>query len=198
MSSTELDTRSRILAKSLQLLVERQGKGVRIQDIAQAAGVSRQAVYLHFPSRVDLLIATARYADDLYGEVERFRQNCEASSGVELLEAYVDFWANYIPEIYGLAKALLAAQETDKAAAAAWQDRMNALRGGCEDVIQRLSEEQTLAPEWTPSEAIDFMWTMLLLPNWENLTMHCGWTNEQYASWIKTTLKKILVREECL
>ena len=55
---------------------------------------------------------------------------------MECLEAYVEFWGNYIPEVYGMAKALLAARETDEAAAAAWDDRMGAVRESCHLTIE--------------------------------------------------------------
>ena len=34
---------------------------------------------------------------------ERRRRFNAATSGVERLEAYVEFWGNYIPEVYGMA-----------------------------------------------------------------------------------------------
>ena len=54
-------TPARILDAALALL--REGGPVRMSDIAKAAGVSRQAVYLHFPTRAQLLIAAARRLD---------------------------------------------------------------------------------------------------------------------------------------
>jgi len=36
---------------------------VTMADIAKAAGISRQALYLHFPTRVDLLVAMTRHLD---------------------------------------------------------------------------------------------------------------------------------------
>jgi AcrR family transcriptional regulator len=38
---------------------ERRGQGVCMRDIADAAGLSRQAVYDYFGSRTKLLVATA-------------------------------------------------------------------------------------------------------------------------------------------
>ena len=92
MSNTELDTRSRILAETWRLMEQNRGQGVRIQDIARAAGISRQAVYLHFPSRANLLEATTRYVDQELCVLEQYQKYCAAGSGVERLEAYVDFW----------------------------------------------------------------------------------------------------------
>lgn len=58
MSREISETRTRILKSSLELLEASQGKGVRMTDIAKGAGISRQALYLHFATRAELLIAT--------------------------------------------------------------------------------------------------------------------------------------------
>jgi len=192
--SSPLGTRERILDETRRLMVERRGEGVRIEDIAQAAGVSRQAVYMHFGSRSGLLIATVRYADETLNLTERTRPIREAKSPIQALEATVEWWANYIPDIYGLAKALLTARETDKAAAAAWEDRMNALYSGCRNRIQWLIDEGLLSPGWSLEEAADFLWATISIANWENLTIECGWTNEQFIERIQHVLKKTLVK----
>jgi AcrR family transcriptional regulator len=49
MSSEMNPTRGRILDSTLQLLESGGGSQVRMSDIARQAGVSRQAVYLHYP-----------------------------------------------------------------------------------------------------------------------------------------------------
>lgn len=194
MSSTELDTRSRILAETWRLMEQNRGQGVRIQDIARATGISRQAVYLHFPSRAELLVETTRYVDKVLCINERIQEYCAAGSGLERLDGYVNFWGNYIPKIYGLAKALIVAQETDADAAAAWLVRMKDVRAGCSAVVDALAAEEALAPQWTPTEAVDLMWTMLMIPNWEYLTLHCGWSQERYIQWVKTALKQLLLK----
>ncbi len=55
MSSENIETRTRILDATVRMLEEQGGRGVRMGDIAKAAGISRQAVYLHFSSRAELL-----------------------------------------------------------------------------------------------------------------------------------------------
>ncbi len=74
MSSASADTRVRILETTVRMLEESGGRGVRMGDIAGEAGVSRQAVYLHFASRADLLVAATRYLDeklDVEGRIAR-------------------------------------------------------------------------------------------------------------------------------
>jgi AcrR family transcriptional regulator len=176
------------------LMEERRGHGVRMRDIADAAGISRQAVYDHFGSRAKLLVALTHYVDEVLGVRERRRRFQAATSGVERLEAYVEFWGNYIPEVYGMAKALLAVRETGEAAAAAWDDRMSAVRESCRITIEALHRDGMLAPEWSPEEAIDLMWTMLSIRNWEQLTVECGWSTSGYVGRMQKLLKRALVR----
>ena len=194
MSSDGSETRTRILEATWRLMEERNGQGVRMRDVAEAAGVSRQAVYLHFGSRAELMVETARYGDEVRGLDERLRRYRAATAGVERLEAFVEFWGNYIPEIYGIARALLAARETDEAVAAAWDDRMGVVREACRDIIERLHRDGTLAPGWTLDAAADLLWTMLSIRNWDSLTLERGWPTSQYVARMQELTKLAFVR----
>ena len=138
-------------------------------DIAAAAGISRQAVYLHFASRTELLVAATKHVDEVLDSDRRLAPSREATCGVKRLDLYIESWGRYIPQIYRVAKGLMLAQDTDEAAAAAWKDRMLAMRDGCRAAIEALHADGNLASEWTPKRATDALWTMLLVPNWENL-----------------------------
>ncbi|HEX5501446.1 MAG TPA: TetR/AcrR family transcriptional regulator [Thermomicrobiales bacterium] len=190
----EPDTRTRILAATWRLMEERRGQGVRLSDIARAAGVSRQAVYLHFGSRATLLVATVRYADRTRGLTERLGPFRAAATGVEALDAFVDFWGHYIPDMYGLARALLDARATDEGAAAAWDDRMAAVRGGCRLIVAALARDGTLAPGWTPDEATDTLWALLSVAVWEQLVIDRGRSVDEYVRWLRAALRRAFVR----
>ncbi|NQD94269.1 TetR/AcrR family transcriptional regulator [Pseudomonas sp. CrR25] len=195
MSSENIETRTRILDATVRMLEEHGGRGVRMGDIAKAAGISRQAVYLHFASRTELLVAATRYLDEVLDVDRRLAPSRAAASGAERLALYIECWGNYIPEIYGVAKALLLAQGTDEAAAAAWNDRMLAMRDGCGAAIEALQADGNLAREWTPETATDALWTLLSVPNWENLTGECGWSTQQYVHWLKIVAKRTFIAE---
>ena len=195
MSSKNIETRTRILDATVQMLEKHGGRGVRMGDIAKAAGISRQAVYLHFASRTELLVAATRYLDEILDVDSRLAASRAATSGVERLALYIECWGHYIPEIYGVAKALLLAQDTDAAAAEAWRGRMLAMRDGCRAAIDALHSDGTFAPEWTPKRATDTLWTLLLVPNWENLTYECGWSTQQYVRWMKTVAERTFVQD---
>lgn len=193
MSSENSDTRSRILQAALDLLEASQGQGVRMVDIAKRAEISRQALYLHFGTRADLLIAATRFLDAVKGVDERFAPSRTAQTGTDRLDAFIEAWGNYIPEIYGIAKALLAMKDTDEAAAKAWDDRMQAVREGCAAAISALVSDNILRPGDTPDQATDILWTMLSVRNWEQLTLECGWPQERYIETLKSLARQIFV-----
>ena len=194
MSSDNTETRERILETTVRLLEQQGGRGVRMSDIAKETGISRQAVYLHFASRADLLIAAVLYKGDQLDVKGRLAPSRAASSGTERLALYIEMWGNFIPELYGVAKALMDAQNSDDAAAAAWRDRMVAMRDGCRAAVEAIEADGDLAACWTRDAAIDALWTMLLVPNWENLTRECGWSRDEYIERMTAMAQRMLMQ----
>ena len=186
MSSQDTGTRIRILEATVRLLESRGGPGGRTGDIARAAGISRQAVYLHFTSRAALLEATTRYLDEKLGLEQRLARSRAAGSGAERLDAYIEFWGQYIPRIYAVARALLVARETDAAAAAAWNDRMEAWPVAT-------PRRARPAAGWTVREATDYLWTLLSVTNWEQLTQVCGWSGRKYIKSMKRSARRLFI-----
>ncbi len=174
------------------LLEDDQGAAVRMSDIARKAGISRQAVYLHFPTRADLLIATTRYVDEVKHVDRRLAVSRRATSGAQRLDAFIEAWGNYIPEIYAIAKALIAIENSDEAARLAWADRMQAVRHGCDAAIKALKQDGVLSPDHAPKEATDILWTLLSVQNWEQLTGKCGWSQKRYIKNMKALARRVL------
>lgn len=193
MSRKNLDTREKILQASAELLVDQQGNGVRMGDIAKRTGVSRQAVYLHFATRTELLIATTKFIDEQLQVDKRLEPSRQAKIGSERLNLYIEAWGNYIPEIYGVAKALMNAQDSDEAADAAWKERMEAMKDGCRAAIEALHKDGNLSPDLKPKEAIELLWAMLSVRNWESLVQECGWSNKKYVDRLKLMAAKTFV-----
>jgi AcrR family transcriptional regulator len=57
---TAAETRERLLRAAAEVFAERGYDGTRVADIAAAAGVSNGALYAHFASKADLLVAALR------------------------------------------------------------------------------------------------------------------------------------------
>jgi AcrR family transcriptional regulator len=58
--ATAAQTRERLLAAAADVFAERGYDGTRVADIAAAAGVSNGALYAHFASKAELLVAALR------------------------------------------------------------------------------------------------------------------------------------------
>lgn len=195
MSSENPTTRDRILQAALDLLEASQGQGVRMGDVAKRAGITRQALYLHFATRAELLIAVTHYLDDIKDSEQRLAPSRAARTGTERLDAFIEAWAAYIPEIHGVGKALLAMKDTDEAAASAWDQRMQDMREGCEAAIKALHADRMLSPDHTVKQATDILWTLLSVRNWEQLTIECGWSQKKYVKTLKSLARQIFVTD---
>ncbi|MFK7967222.1 MAG: TetR/AcrR family transcriptional regulator [Burkholderiaceae bacterium] len=194
MSRENSQTRENILKAAIGLLMSDQRRGVRMSDIAKAAGISRQAVYLHFATRAELLIAATHYVDQLNAMDETLRASRVAQTGVERLDAYIDAWANYVPKIYGMAKALMAMSDTDAEAAQAWGQRMQDVREGCEAAVKALHKDQMLASGYTQKQATDILWMLMSVRNWEQLTGPCQWSPSAYSKMLKRIARDVLLK----
>ena len=194
MSSDQIETKHRIL-KSAWALIEVKGPRVRMSDIAKEAGISRQAVYLHFRTRSELLIATTRYIDDVKGVQERFEKSRLATGGLKKLEAFSHAWIHYIPEIYGIAKALLALKESDEATASAWEDRMAAVRAGCRSVVKALKKDGLLTKDYTLEQSVDLLYGFLSVRHWEQFVIEQSWTQEAYLAMVHRLISKMLLNK---
>ena len=192
MSSEQSDPRQKILQSAIALL-ESGDVTIRVADVAKAAGISRQALYLHYPTRADLLIAAARHIEDMKGMNTLLAPSRVAKAGLERLDAYISAWAGWNVEIHGIASALLAMRPTDEAAAAAWNDRMRAHREGCEAAVKALARDGHLSPDYTVRQATDILWTLLTIHNWEQLTQQCGWSQKRFVAATKDMARKLLV-----
>ncbi|OWU68750.1 TetR family transcriptional regulator [Marinibacterium profundimaris] len=182
MSSDNPDTRTRILTATWTLLeAAAPGKPVRMADVAKAAGISRQAVYLHFPTRAELLSAVTRHVDEVKDIDSRLAASRAAPTGRARLDAFVQAWGDYIPEIQGMARALMAMRDTDAEARAAWDDRMAAVREGCAAAARALEQDGDLRADLDVTTATDLLTALLSVETWRQLREGCGWEQDAYV-----------------
>jgi AcrR family transcriptional regulator len=184
-------TREKILAATRRLL-EGGHAHVGLEEIARQAGVSRQAVYLHFRSRTNVLMALVEAMDSERLPVHLARV-FSAPNAVAGLDAIVDVCANYTSEILGVANALDSARRSDPAAAAAWDDRMASRRKNFGALTARLAAEKALSPRLTPEHAADLLFALLSVRVWEDLVVVRGWSRKRYARHMKRVVRRALL-----
>jgi AcrR family transcriptional regulator len=173
------ETKTRILESAWTLVNER-GIGVPMGEIAAAAGVTRQLVYVHFASRAGLLVAMTRHHDARSGFRERALATRERPPA-EALEALIRAWCEYVPQILPVALALESALIAGEDGAAAWRDRMGELHQAFRFATRRLEAEGLLAAGWTADHAADWAWAQVQPSTFLHLVGERGWTAEEYV-----------------
>jgi AcrR family transcriptional regulator len=183
-----------ILEAALALIAKRGGADVTMAEIAKAAKVSRQAVYLHFADRADLLVNLIRYTDQKRGLDEEIRRLEQAPTGAAQLRAMASLQARLNPGIWAQARAFEAVRRTDKAADRSWRDRLQHRLDGCRAIVARLQKEGALRPGLDPATAADLLWNITSLRTWEDLVLDRKWSARQYEDRITELLLLALTK----
>jgi AcrR family transcriptional regulator len=192
MSST--NSKTLILEAALALIGKRGGADVTMAEIAKAARVSRQAVYLHFADRANLLVNLVRYTDEKRGLAEEIRKIERAPTGAAQLRAMASLQARSNPAIWAQARAFEAVRRTDKAAERSWRDRFQHRLEGCRAIIARLQQEGTLRPGLDPATAADLLWNITSLRTWEDLVLDRKWSARKYENRVTELLLLALTK----
>ena len=161
-------TRVRILDTAREI-TEKQGAAPTMAALARAVGISRQALYLHFPDRAQLLLALVAHIDEkeqLPAGIAAVTQAADAAGAIRAW-AHMQTWHN--PKIAAAARALDDTRHADPAAAAAWADRTGDRMRGAIHIVERLRAEGRLDPTWTPTEAAALLWELTSFHVWDDL-----------------------------
>lgn len=186
-------TRERILRSAWESILE-SGPEVRLAEVAGRAGVSRQAVYLHFGDRAGLLLELLAWVGETLNLGAMLARVEEASSGIEALRRMVEVHAVFTPQIDAAARALEARQEQDPDVASALRDQLKLRHAAHRRVIARIAAEGDLADGWTVDTAADLFFAVTLAGPWRELTAERGWSAEQYSHRMSQLLIRALVR----
>lgn len=180
-------TRRRILDAAWRL-IEETGATPKLSDVATEAGVSRQALYLHFGDRAGLLVALVQHIDETFGKDDVVERVMSAGSGTAALGRMIDALAVYSGKVDGVARVLEAAQYEDEAVSAAWRNRMQVRRAHTQVLVQRIADEGGLAAGWSVDAAVDVCYVVLMQGPWRELVREMGWTPDEYAERMKLLL----------
>ena len=190
--SKSTDTRQALLQAGLAVLSR--GEPFSLGEIAREAGVSRQALYLHFESRVALAVAVAQFTDAAFGIDEALAPSRAATNGRALLRAHARFVTRYNARIQTVVRMADALRQSDPEMAAAWLDRLAARRQGGHRVARALARWGELAEPWTVETAADWVCAMSSVKLWEELVLDLGWSKKRFASLLERQLTAALLR----
>jgi AcrR family transcriptional regulator len=128
-SRSSAQTRRILIDATRDLLDSPGATDVGLEKIAAKAGYSRQAIYRHFGSRAGLLKAVLTDIDERGGAQASVEGLLDAADAATVLDGLVAWWAGYVASFAGVARSVYAGRASDRALAAAWEDRMDALLG---------------------------------------------------------------------
>lgn len=168
-------------------LIEQDGfAALTMSSVAERAGVSRRAVYLHFAGRTELLAALYHHL----GETEELAVSLQAvwdsaDAGSALTE-----WAEHIarshPRILGIIQAIERAKYDDADAAELSKTAQGNWLKGSRRLMRWLSDEDRLAPQWTIDTATDMMWALMSIDLLDRLVNQRHWPSRRVADHLNT------------
>ena len=179
-------TRERILDAALELVEAQPATVPSMSEVARATGISRQALYLHFPDRAALVLALVEHVDareDLAGAVAKV---AAAGDGAAQVRAWVEMQAQRNPRIASLARALDQSRHEDDSTTAAWRDRTDNRMRAATAIVQRLRREGGVHRSWNTAEAAAVLWELASFRVWDDVVNEARMAPERYVEIVTT------------
>ena len=184
-------TRVRILNACYALLTEDRVEPT-IGAVASRAGISRQAVYLHFASRTDLLLAMVEHINSEAGLPAQLARLGHASSSREALATVVDI---SIWHAYRLGPAVIAVNrlaESDVELGARWGQRVGR-QARLLAVVTALRREGELREGLSTREAAALL-NAMTLPEAITSLRDAGFSQRRLTTLLTETVTRLLCR----
>jgi AcrR family transcriptional regulator len=157
--------------------------------VAERAGVSRRAVYLHFASRTELLTELFGYVSEQEGLASSLEPVWRAPDAVAALEEWARHLARFHPRILAVALAIQRVRRVDPDAEAHWKLVMADQQACCHRLATWLAREQRLAPPWTVQAAADMLWALMSFDLLEELLVDRGWSPRRFRTYLAALLR---------
>lgn len=187
-------TRRAVLDSALKLTRDHGPEAVTMERVAVDAGVSRRAMYLHFASRVELMVALLDHVDEQEDLAASIRPIEEAESLPAALDAMARHVASYHHRIMPLVRAIDHARRTDPAAAALHDRAMALWMTGCRRFAEAAAAAGELAEPWDVDTAADLLWALMGVELLEDLQEDRGWSEDLYGERLGLLARRTLLR----
>jgi AcrR family transcriptional regulator len=163
--------------------------------VAERANVTRPAVYMHFPSRSDLVGALFDYVAGVEGLAESLSQVWEAPNAVAALGGWAAHLARYHPRLIEVDRAVQRVWRHDADAAAHRRRVVAAKLSNCRRLAQWLDEEGSLADGWTRETATDMLFALISSDMIEALIMDRRWSRQRLAEHLALLFRSTFVAD---
>ncbi len=195
MSSTgRPETRTAILDAARALFEEQGYFGAGLEAVAKKAGVSRQAIYLHFASKADLLTAlhVHVYVTDVAPALER-HPIWTAPTALDALDASIAVDAEVASKVWRIHEALVLARRHHEEVDATLRPREEERYAEYVRLGRWMKREGHLPPQLRVATFADILWGLLSLGTFQNLVIERGWSIDRFTAWVRATVRAQLV-----
>lgn len=170
------------LLRAARELIEQEGfASVTMGAVAERAGVSRRAVYLHYASRTELLAALYRdlgRSEDLAASLQAV---WDCPDAVTALTEWAEHIARSHPRILGILRVFERDSARDPDAADLWHTAQGNWLKGCRRLMRWLADEGSLADRWTVETAADLLWALMSIDVLDRLLNQRRWSRRRIA-----------------
>jgi AcrR family transcriptional regulator len=189
-------TRRALLAAARAILEESGFEALNMTAVAERAGVTRRALYMHFPTRSDLVSGIYDYVAEVEGLAASLEKVWDAPDAVSALDEWAAHLARYHPRLLAVDRAVQTVWRDDPDAAAHRKRVVAGKLAGCRRLAQRLSDERRLAPGWTVASATDVLFSLISSDVIEALTVDRGWSRRRLTHHLALLFRSTFVRQE--
>lgn len=187
-------TSAAILDAAARLMITEGRADPPLSQVAAAAGVSRQSVYLGFGGRAGLLAALLERAARQSNAVTSFEaMTVNPVLNARRLTAMAEAWMDHLAEIHPVVTLLDAASLSDPDALAAGRAFAQRWRGAFEATLSQSDPVWALRDSLTPSAAADLLWSAMDVRAWRGLVVESGWTPEAFRSSRVVFLRRMIL-----
>lgn len=183
-------TRAQILDAARAMFEEHGYFGTGLAAVAKQAGVSRQAIYLHFQSKAELLTALHLhiFATDVAPAIER-HPITDTMTAWEVLDATIAVDVDVAATVWRIHEALAMARrqhpEVEETLRPREQERYDELL----NLGRLLEREGALPPEIGVATFADMVWGLMNIGTYRSLVIERGWSHDRYRCWVCDTIR---------
>lgn len=187
-------TRAAVLDAARRVVEDDGFEALTMSRVAEAAGVSRQAVYLHAASRTDLVTQLFRHVNE-HEDLERsVRSVWAAPDAATGLEEWAHHLARFQPRVAAILRANDQVRRTDPDADALWRLVMRDWMRGCHRLAAWLDDDGVLAEPWDRTSAAEMLWALMSYDVADRLTTDRRWSRRRLGDHLAVLLARTFLR----
>jgi AcrR family transcriptional regulator len=188
-------TRAALLTATRSILEQEGFEALAMSAVAERAGVTRGAAYLHFGSRTDLVAALFQHIAATEGLSESTERVWAAPNATAALDEWARHLARYHSRLLAVTRAVERVHRVDPDAADHRAHVVKAQLDNCHRLASWLHEEGRLAPPWTVDTATDMLWALISTDMIEGLLVGRRWSRRRLAERLGLLLRSTFATE---